>query len=213
MVFVVYVLLTMAFAGGGISGQGPPEAAGAHKGSAGDGLLSAAELERKTGAYLFYHQSYIDSENKKVIYDGSIYGAIQNAELKGCRLKLDVLIVDLFSGTAGKTRVENAEDTQFYTIDLPLTREIADGLTLVAARPIQLKRNTNSVCRENRSCALAWLQIKARKAVIKETRTTNHFVDFDGYVESLLIPISGEDAGKKFIGQMKRYTQGNCDDR
>jgi hypothetical protein len=178
--------------------------------SAREDFLNVIEEERKTGATLFYRQSYIDSTNKLASYRGSVYGAIQSAKLDGCSLTMDILIVDLFSGTAGKKSVENMQDTETYRIDFILTREIAGAMTLVEARPLQLKRNTNSMCTENSSCTFTWLQVQAKAKVIKETRTTNNFVDFDGYVNRFLIPLSSPDAGKQFINQVKALVDGDC---
>ena len=46
-------------------------------------LLVTAAAEAKRGVYVFYAQTFIDAENKRASYRGSVYGAIQDLKLNG----------------------------------------------------------------------------------------------------------------------------------
>jgi hypothetical protein len=174
------------------------------------GFLRAAEAEEKRGAYILYRQSYIDKENQKAVYRGSIYGALKTVNLDGCLLKIDVAIVDKFSGVVGGKLTGELADSQQYSFSLTLTSEIARTLALVEARPAQLGTATNSVCAEKPSCAFTWLAIRATGSSIKESRITNEFVDFEGRADRFLIPVSSADAGRELIGQMQDFANAQC---
>lgn len=176
-------------------------------------LISAAEAEERKGEYVFYTQSYVDSEKQKVSYRGSIYGAIQNVVLDGCLLKVNIQIVDKFSGVVGKKQTGEQADSQHYSVRLTLTSKIADALQLVEARPVQLANGTNSVCPEKPSCAFTWIAIREPKTLIKESRTTNEFVDFDGHTDHFLVPVSSADAGKQLIQRIRTLAQAHCESR
>lgn len=59
--------------------------------SAESSLLDALHAEEHAGTYLFYTQSYVDSDNEPVTYQGSVDGFIKNAELNGCSLNIDFM--------------------------------------------------------------------------------------------------------------------------
>src|SRR6266700_2236422 len=67
-------------------------------------LLAVAAAEGARGVYVFYTQSFVEKENKRASYKGSIYGAIQDVQLKGCELKINIYLVDNFSVTGGKSQ-------------------------------------------------------------------------------------------------------------
>ncbi len=173
-------------------------------------LLLVAEAETKKGAYVFYTQHYIDKENQKAVYRGSVYGALKAFKLEGCSLKVDVVIVDKFSGTVGGKLTGDQADSQQYTFSLALTSEIAHALALIEARPAQLGGATNSVCAEKPSCAFTWLAIRTTGSSIKESRMTNEFVDFDGPADRFLIPVSSPEAGRQLIRQIQDFANAQC---
>jgi hypothetical protein len=173
-------------------------------------FLRAAEAEQKKGTYIFYTQSFIDKENQKAIYRGSIYGALKSVELHGCSLKVGIEIVDKFSGFVGKKPTGDLADSQQYSFSLTLTTDVAKTLSLVEARPIQLSSSTRSVCAEKPSCAFTWLAIQATGPSIKESRITNEAVDFNGRADRFLIPVSSADAGHQLIGLIQNFANASC---
>ena len=51
-------------------------------------LSSLTAEEARQGVYIFYTQSFVDKENKRASYHGSIYGALQKFELpRACGLQ------------------------------------------------------------------------------------------------------------------------------
>jgi hypothetical protein len=173
-------------------------------------FLTAIEAEEKKGAYVFYTQTFIDEENKKVSYRGSIYGAIKTAKLEGCSLAIDVLILDKFSGLVGKKQTRDQEDSQLYSVRFTLSSEIANTLELVEARPVQLADGTNTVCVEKPSCAFTWLAIKSKDPAIRERRITNELIDFDGQTDRFLVPMSSSDSGKQLIEIIQSLADVQC---
>jgi hypothetical protein len=154
--------------------------------------------------------SFIDEENKKVSYRGSIYGVIKTVKLEGCHLAIDVLIVDKFSGLVGNKRTGDQEDSQLYSIRFPLSNEIAATLKLVEARPVQLAGGTNSVCVEKPSCVFTWLAIESKGPAIGERRITNELIDFDGQTDRFLVPMSSSDSGKQLIEIIQSLADVQC---
>jgi hypothetical protein len=133
--------------------------------------------------------------------------------LDGCRLKVDIQIVDKFSGVVGKKQTGEQADSQLYSVSLTLTSKIADALELLEARPAQLAGGTHSFCAEKPSCAFTWIAIQAASTPIKESRTTNEFVDFDGHTDHFLIPVSSADAGKALIQRLRALANARCQSR
>jgi hypothetical protein len=203
--FVLLSVSTLPLHGQDRNANGNVDAAAAQR-----DLLLAAEAEARKGAYVFYTQHYIDKENQKAFYRGSVYGALKSFKLDGCSLKVDVVIVDRFSGVVGKKLTGDQADSQQYTFSLNLTSDIAGALALIEARPAQLGRATNSVCTEKPSCAFTWLAIRATGSSIKESRITNEFVDFEGRADRFLIPVSSPEAGGQLIGQMQAFANAQC---
>ena len=178
--------------------------------SADAALLAIATVEAKRGEYVFYAQSFIDTENKRASYRGSVYGAIQDLKLNGCELKIETTVVDNFSGTVGNTPTGKLQDSYHYVATLLLTREIADALALVQAPPVQLGPKTNSVCDNNSSCAFSWLQIRANRKTIKQTAVVNGSLNFDGQVGQFHIPLSSPAVGNQLIEQIRLIAESRC---
>jgi len=164
----------------------------------------------RRGVYVFYKQSFIDKENKRASYQGSIYGAIQKFELNGCELKIETVIVDKFAGVVGLEPTGQQEDSFRYFASLTLTRDVVAGAALVDARPAQLGRNTHSVCDESTSCALPWLRVQLKRRLIHEISTVNNSLDFSGQVDQFVIPISSRAIGSQLIDVLRAIENARC---
>lgn len=171
---------------------------------------SLASEEAKRGAYVFYTESFIDKENKRASYRGSVYGGIQALKLNGCELKIETIIVDKFSGTVGRASTGEQQDTNHNSASVLLTPEIAAGLAILDARPAQLRHTTHAVCDENPSCSFTWLRIQAKHPIIQETSTVNDSLDFSGQVDQFVIPISSRGAGNRLIRAIRALADSEC---
>lgn len=201
--------LLIIFAGvyGGASQDGSqPVSAGAPSAE----LSSLVADEARRGIYVFYTQSFIDRENKRASYRGSVFGAIQKFELKGCELEIEATIVDKFSGTVGQEPTGPLQDTYRYAASLELTPEIAAGASLIEARPAQLGRSTHSVCDEVPSCSFRWLRFQTKQKIIRETSTMNDSIDFGGQVDHFVVPVSSSEMGKRIIEELGRIADSHC---
>ena len=186
--------------------KGPATGAG----DASKNLFEAFQAEEKLGTYVFYRQSYVDKENQRASYGGSIYGTIEAFHIDGCQLKLDITLQDYFSGTVGKIETGRLLDNYLYSISFTLTREIASTARVTEARPIQLSDNTNSTCSEKPSCDFIWLAVRAKKPVIQESRTIGGIRDFDGWTDHFQAPLSSAQAGKELIQDMQTLANTEC---
>ncbi len=173
-------------------------------------LTSIVAEETRRGVYVFYTQSFIDKENKRASYRGSVYGAIQRFEVYGCELKIEAMIVDKFAGTVGQKPTGELQDTYRYAASLVLTPEIAAGAALLEARPAPLGRSTHSVCDEDPSCSFRWLRIQAKQRMIHETSTVNDSIDFNGQVDHFVVPVSSPAIGNRLIEQMRALADSRC---
>jgi len=171
-------------------------------------LQDTLHAEEQTGTVLFYTQSYVDSDNQRVNYHGSVYGFIKNAELKDCSLNVDFILADHFSGVVKKQPTGSLEDDELYSATIPLTHILA--LSLVDAPPTAIANGTNSVCATRPSCAFTWLKITAKDSSIRETRTTNGWLDFAGNTKTFFLPISTPDAGRNLIQQIQSFADAAC---
>jgi hypothetical protein len=173
-------------------------------------LLAIAAAEAKRGVYVFYAQTFIDTENERASYRGSVYGAIQDLKLNGCELKIETTIVDNFSGMVGKVPTGKLQDSYQYVATFLLNREIADALTVVQARPAQLGPTTNSVCDDKSSCAFSWLHVQANRKTIKQTTLVNGSLNFEGQVVQFHIPLSSPAVGNQLIEQIRSIAESRC---
>ena len=173
-------------------------------------LAALAAEEAKRGVYVFYTQSFVDKENKRASYRGSVYGAIQKLEVNRCELHIEAMIVDKFAGTVGRAPTGELQDIYRYSATFVLTPEIAHGVSLIEARPAQLRDSTHSVCEQDLSCDFRWLRIRARQRVIHETSTVNDALDFDGQVDHFVVPISSADMGNRLIEQLQTIAGSHC---
>lgn len=173
-------------------------------------LSSLTAEEAREGVYVFYTQSFVDKENKRASYHGSIYGALQKFELKECELHIESVIVDRFAGTVDQRPTGDLQDTYRYSASFTLTPEIANRLALIEARPAQLERTTNSVCEEDSSCRFRWLQIQAGKRVIHEISTVNDSTKFNGQIDHFVFPISSSAIGNRLIEELRTIAGSRC---
>jgi len=178
--------------------------------SAETSLLDALRTEEHAGTYLFYTQSYVDSDNEHVTYKGSVDGFIKNAKLNGCALNIEFIVADRYSGVVKNRPTGPLEDDEQYSAAIPLTHNIALSLSLVEAPPVAISNGTNSVCPTRPSCAFTWLKIVAKDPSIKETKTTNGWLNFAGNAKTFFLPISSPDAGKTLIQQIQAFTAARC---
>jgi hypothetical protein len=173
-------------------------------------LASLTAEEARRGIYVFYTQSFVDEENKRASYRGSVYGAIQKFGLNGCELEIQAMIVDKFAGTVGNRPTGELQDTYRYSATVMLSPEIAGALTLIEARPAQLGPNTHSVCEQDSSCSFQWLRIEAKQKSIRETSTVNDSPSFNGQVTRFVVPISSAEMGKRLIDVLRTIAGSRC---
>jgi hypothetical protein len=180
-------------------------------GGSGSGLLSAANAEEEMGTNLFYTQNY-RSGRRLVLFKGTLYAGITAFTAKKCELTIGTTIVDRYSGEIGRSKINDTQNIYNYSIEFALTPDIADSLRLIEARPSQLENGTHAECAEQRACAMNWLEIRAKRRVIKLTSITNDvehydgFVkDYDGMVDRFWIPVSSRDAGNDLISRLRSF--------
>lgn len=178
--------------------------------SAESSLLDALQAEGHVGTYIFYTQSYVDSDDEHVTYKGSVDGFIKDAKLNDCSLDIDFIVADHFSGVVKKQLTGTLEDDELYSATIPLTQKPVLSLSLVEAPPVAISNGTNSVCPTRPSCAFTWLKIAAKDSSIRETKTTNGWLNFAGNTKVFFLPISTPDAGKNLIQQMQAFTDAHC---
>ena len=173
-------------------------------------LRAEFDTEEQKGEYTFYTQSFVDKENQRAAYSGSVYGAIKDFAVDGCSIRIDTELIDSFAGIVGKKQMGKLQDYSQFSIRLLLTRETADRLGVVEARPVELAPATNSVCTERPSCTFTWLRIQTRPPAIRETKLTNHLLVFDGTVDHFLLPVSSERRAEEIIERLKDFAYIVC---
>jgi hypothetical protein len=164
-------------------------------------LLDFIASEQQRGSVLTYSQSYVDDENERVTYNGTLYTGIPLFKLDSCKVMARVAVQDRFTGAIehrnfGRVRLEQTgeltDDTvyeyRFNLSDLP-----AEAVHALDAVPGQLNKNTSVRCEENRSCYLSWIQITAPKREIAETRTINGIQDLDSKAASIVLPMASSE--------------------
>jgi hypothetical protein len=185
-------------------------------------LLEFIASEQQHGSVLTYSQSYIDDQNERVSYTGTLYTGIQLFKLDGCKVMARIAVEDRFSGAIehksgfGRVHTEqtgNLTDDTVYEYRFNLAELSADGIDALRAVPAQLNINTSVRCEEDRSCNLSWLRIVAPRAEIAETRSVNGIQDKDSSVTSIALPmVSPEIAGhaaKLFRGAVRACSAHN----
>lgn len=181
-----------------------------------DDLLRAFAAEAKRGDSFFYTQSYYALHGRHVSFKGSIYAAIADVRVSGCKVRIDTTITDRFSGTIGRKQVTPTQNLYRTSADFLLTTEVAQSLRVIIARPVQLDVGTHAMCSDHRQCVLNWIELRSERPEMHVTESTNDiegydgFVqDFDGPVDRFLVPVSSPAAGDELISKMQALT-GTC---
>jgi hypothetical protein len=168
-------------------------------------LVDFIAAEQQRGSVLTYAQSYVDDENEKVSYKGTLYAGIHHFKLDECKVTVRVAIQDTYSGTIehrnfGRLHLEQTgelRDDTVYEYRFGLGELGADAVHALSAVPAQLNIHTTVRCEEDRSCNLSWIQITAPNSGIAETRTVNGIQDIDSKAKAIVLPMaSPETAGQ-----------------
>jgi hypothetical protein len=168
-------------------------------------LVDFIAAEQQRGSVLTYAQSYVDDENEKVSYKGTLYAGIHHFKLDECKVTVRVAIQDTYSGaiehrTFGRLHLEQTgelRDDTVYEYRFGLGELRADAVHALSAVPAQLNIYTTVRCEEDRSCNLSWIQITAPNSGIAETRTVNGIQDIDSKAKAIVLPMaSPETAGQ-----------------
>jgi hypothetical protein len=173
--------------------------------SEGGALLEFIASEQQHGSVLTYSQSYVDDQNERVSYTGTLYTGIQLFTLNECKVVARIAVEDRFSGVIERKsalgqvhteRTGHLTDDTVYEYRFNLGELSTDGIHDLLAVPAQLNINTSVRCQEDRSCNLSWLRIMAPHGEIAETRTVNGIRDKDSGVTAIVLPmVSPEIAG------------------
>ncbi|HZP06512.1 MAG TPA: hypothetical protein VFB43_16560 [Terracidiphilus sp.] len=173
-------------------------------------LMAAMESEEQQGTYVFYTQSFIDRENKRADYRGSVRGAIRSFHADRCHMSFDIVLQDYFAGKVGKSETGHLQDSYVYSIDFTLTRAIAHDLALTRARPVQLVETTHAICAEKPSCSFVWLTVRAPGPTIRESEAINQIPNFKGWTDHFQAPVSSVQAGEDLIQKMRAVADAGC---
>ena len=130
--------------------------------------------------------------------------------MNGCELKIDITLIDNFSGTVDKSQARESQDSYTYSVSLNLNHDVTNALALVQARPAPLGPHTNTTCTNSPSCAFTWLRIQTPRPVLKQTTTLNGFLNFSGHVDHFLIPMSSTEVGNQLIAQLRTIADARC---
>lgn len=187
-----------------------PAAPVAAAATAQDDLLRSFAAEEKRGDTFFYTQSYYALHGRHVIFKGSMYAAIADVKVSGCKMRIDTTIADRYSGTIGKRRVDPTQSLYRISADFMLTPEVAKSLKVIKARPGQLDEGTHPACSDHLPCVLNWIEISSERPEIQVTEFTNDIQGYDGFVKDFdapvdrfLVPVSSPTAGSELISRMQ----------
>jgi hypothetical protein len=173
-------------------------------------LLELIEADIPRGEWLFYRQRFLSSDDHWAQYQGSIYAAVQSMKIDKCRIEMQTLVVDQFTGIVGKSGTGQQQDKTVYEISFTLTPPIAKTMEVVQARPSQLRRTTHAVCDEKPSCELTWVRFKSAEHKISERISTNDRIDFSGATSTAVFPVSSPDLGSAAIKQLQLLANSDC---
>ena len=132
-------------------------------------LLKFVASEQQRGSVLTYSQSYVDDQNERVSYNGTLYAGIHLFKVDECKVTTRVAVEDRYSGaiehrSLGRVRLEQTgelKDDTVYEYRFALGDLSADGVRALRAVPAQLNINTSVHCEEDHSCTISWIQITA----------------------------------------------------
>jgi hypothetical protein len=165
-------------------------------------LLNFIATEQQRGSVLTYTQSYVDDQNERVSYSGTLYAGIPLFKLDECKVTARVAIQDRYSGaiehrSLGRVHLEQTGaliDDTVYEYRFSLGDLNAYAVHALSAVPGQLNINTSVRCEEDRSCNLSWIQIMTPNSKIAETRTVNGIQDVDSRAASIVLPMASSEA-------------------
>jgi hypothetical protein len=173
-------------------------------------MLRSFAAEEKRGDAISYTQSYYARHGRRVFFRGSIYAAIADVKMNGCRMRIDTTIADRYSGTIASKQVAPTQNVYRISVDFALTPEIAKSLKVINARPGQLDEGTRPVCADHRRCVLNWIEFSTERPEMQVTEFTNDFEGYDGFVKNFdapvdrfLVPVSSSAAGNELIAKMQ----------
>jgi hypothetical protein len=175
-----------------------------------DALIAALNWEKDHGTYTFYRQAYTDSDNRKAIYAGSIYGSITAFRVLDCVVNLEVAVIDHFSGTINSRPTGEQQDSTTYAVTFPVNQPIAENLVLLDARPVELSASTHAICTERPACTFTWLEIRGSRGEIKETQIVNEILSFKGSAKHFLIPLSSTTSGNRLVQALRTLAHEKC---
>ena len=173
-------------------------------------FLASAEVESQRGVYAFYTQTFVDDQNERVAYDGSLFGVMRSAKIAKCTLQLEIEMADLFAGTVGKRQTGQRQDHTFTSATISLSPEIANALTVMEARPKELSQSRHTTCSGDRGCTFSWLRFDSTRAVMREKVVVNGSTRFDGVVDRVLVPVSSAEAAKELMSGLREIAGGRC---
>jgi hypothetical protein len=160
-------------------------------------LLKFMATQQQRGSVLTYSQSYVDDQNERVSYNGTLYAGIHLFEINECKVTARVAVEDRYSGaiehrSLGRLRLEHTgelKDDTVYEYRFNLAELSADGARTLRAVPPQLNINTRVHCEEEPSCTLSWIQITEQNGKIDQTRTDDGIQDVDSRAASMVLPM------------------------
>lgn len=182
-----------------------------HSADSAQGVADLIAADTHKGEWVFYRQRFRSSDNHWVQYQGSIYAAVQNMKINKCRIDMQTLVVDQFTGMVGKSDTGKQQDKTVYEISFTLTRPIAESMEVVEARPSQLRRTTHAVCDDKPSCELTWVRFRSADRQISEQISTNDQAEFSGATSTGVFPVSSPDIGSTAIKQIRLLANSQCE--
>jgi hypothetical protein len=177
----------------------------------GQSLVELIEADKRKGEWVFYRQRFLSSDNQWAQYQGSIYAAVQSMKINKCRIEMQTLVVDKFTGIVGKSSSGQQQDKTIYEISFTLTLPIAETMEVVEARPTELRRTTHAVCNEKPSCELTWVRFKSAERKISEQISRNDQIEFSGGTSTAVFPVSSPDVGSAAIKQLQLLADSDCE--
>lgn len=174
------------------------------------GGIELLQADRQIGEWVFYRQRFLDADNHWAEYQGSVYAAVKKVKIEGCRIEMQTVVVDKFTGVVGKIAKGERQDNTFYEIAFTLTRPISQTMEVVEARPSQLRSSTHSACDEKPSCKLAWVRFRSPEHKISERVCTNDQTDFAGTIGTAAFPVSSADIGSRAIKELQLFANSQC---
>jgi hypothetical protein len=206
----VAVLLLAGFPGLSLFPQNPATAPEAAQTIAQSELLRSFVAEEKRGDSFFYTQSYYALHGQHVFFKGSIYAAIADVKVSGCRIRIDTTIADRYSGTIGKKQVNPTQNVYRISVDFTLAPKIAQSFKVIKARTVQLGEGTHPVCSDHQQCVLNWIELRSERPEMQMTEFTNDIQGYDGFVQvfggpvdRFLVPVSSPAAADELIERMR----------